>query len=343
MAKAQWLAKQRVPYLEAAVGRARELKRQANENTIVAAARVAASAVTQSDKSDGGDGGESDSDEDDEDDEKALTRELARARRKLRLLTTRPKKHALEASGGAGGGSDNGFGDHCDDKEEEEEEEEEDPLSSSSSDEDDEDEDEDELVERHPIDKRVLFSRLPECLVFHVSRQGFDQNTGQMRKIRRHVVFPLGGGAGAGYGAGRLDRPLDMSPYASFGGGGWRGAAAAQTTTTSATTTSTSAAATSRPASRGGEEKGDFEHLLLYDLNAVVVHHGDGCDGVTGHYTCYRRLQAAAAAPPSPPSSHSSRKTARWVHVNDASCREVEASEVAACEAYLLFYCRRKS
>ena len=61
----------------------------------------------------------------------------------------------------------------------------------------------------------------------------------------------------------------------------------------------------------------------IYDLYAIVVHHGRGFD--VGHFTCYAK----------------SPQTQIWYLYNDDRVHAVSEEEVAAAEAYLLFYQRR--
>lgn len=61
----------------------------------------------------------------------------------------------------------------------------------------------------------------------------------------------------------------------------------------------------------------------IYDLAAVVNHHGTGID--TGHYTAYCRNTINGT----------------WNLFNDTHVKPVSAHDVAASQAYLLFYERR--
>ncbi|XP_031623555.1 ubiquitin carboxyl-terminal hydrolase 3-like [Contarinia nasturtii] len=61
----------------------------------------------------------------------------------------------------------------------------------------------------------------------------------------------------------------------------------------------------------------------VYDLAAVIVHHGNGSS--CGHYTSFANNNGT------------------WLHFNDQTVKEVEMSTVAECKPYMLFYSRRDS
>lgn len=59
----------------------------------------------------------------------------------------------------------------------------------------------------------------------------------------------------------------------------------------------------------------------LYDLAAVIVHHGTGTSN--GHYTSYANNGGI------------------WMHFNDSTVKEVTVDHVSQCKPYILFYIKR--
>ncbi|EDO37466.1 predicted protein, partial [Nematostella vectensis] len=69
-----------------------------------------------------------------------------------------------------------------------------------------------------------------------------------------------------------------------------------------------------------GQEKGETKPVL-YDLAAVVVHHGSGVSA--GHYTTFAFHDGA------------------WYNFNDSSVSRIDEEMVAKCKGYIFFYTRR--
>ena len=74
----------------------------------------------------------------------------------------------------------------------------------------------------------------------------------------------------------------------------------------------------------------------VYTLQAVVVHH-DLCLGL-GHYTSYRRV----SNPFQTCNDSSGENREKWLLADDESVRSAEWSEVQSCEAYMLFYEKKR-
>ncbi|KAJ8002429.1 hypothetical protein DPEC_G00158810 [Dallia pectoralis] len=70
------------------------------------------------------------------------------------------------------------------------------------------------------------------------------------------------------------------------------------------------------------EPENSLPEGCLYDLAAVVVHHGSGVG--SGHYTAYGRQEG------------------RWYHFNDNTVTLTEEETVVKAKAYILFYTERK-
>ncbi|XP_058447332.1 ubiquitin carboxyl-terminal hydrolase 3-like [Malaya genurostris] len=71
----------------------------------------------------------------------------------------------------------------------------------------------------------------------------------------------------------------------------------------------------------GPETRRSNSSCNVYDLAAVIVHHGNGSS--CGHYTSYANNNGV------------------WMHFNDHTVKEVSSSAVAECKPYILFYIKR--
>lgn len=71
----------------------------------------------------------------------------------------------------------------------------------------------------------------------------------------------------------------------------------------------------------GPETRRSNSSCNVYDLAAVIVHHGNGSS--CGHYTSFAINNGI------------------WMHFNDHSVKEVSSSAVAECKPYILFYIKR--
>ncbi|PVD20166.1 hypothetical protein C0Q70_20660 [Pomacea canaliculata] len=77
------------------------------------------------------------------------------------------------------------------------------------------------------------------------------------------------------------------------------------------------------------ETRGSSAGSNLYDLAAVVVHHGSGAG--SGHYTSYAIHEGDDVG-----------VAGQWYHFNDSSVTACEPEVVQRCKAYILFYVRRQ-
>lgn len=73
----------------------------------------------------------------------------------------------------------------------------------------------------------------------------------------------------------------------------------------------------------GPETRRSNSSCNIYDLAAVIVHHGNGSS--YGHYTSFAIHNGV------------------WMHFNDQTVKEVSLEQVADCKPYILFYIRREA
>ena len=164
--------------------------------------------------------------------------------------------------------------------------------------------------------RRLLISRAPSALCVHFHRRHFDSRTGNIVKLRQRVRFPL------------LAR---LAPYCAYAGAPNMtsvGLGAKMTVGGHGTTHGLAGVASGALFGSPNSES------HLYELVAVVVHHGSLPDG--GHYTTYRKMQPSQREAGS--SGAMDYADQQWVHCDDGNVRQVGTQEVLACEAYMLFY-----
>ncbi|XP_028306211.1 ubiquitin carboxyl-terminal hydrolase 44 [Gouania willdenowi] len=134
--------------------------------------------------------------------------------------------------------------------------------------------------------KRLMVHKLPQVLRLHLKRFRWSGRN-HREKIGVHVSF---------------DRLLNMEPYCCH-----------EAPPTKSVTCS------SPPSSPGSLRTKHF----LYELSAVVMHHGKGFG--SGHYTAYCYNTEGGF----------------WVHCNDSKLNVCSAEEVCRAQAYILFYTQR--
>ncbi|XP_054480671.1 ubiquitin carboxyl-terminal hydrolase 44 [Anoplopoma fimbria] len=135
--------------------------------------------------------------------------------------------------------------------------------------------------------KQLMVHKLPQVLRLHLKRFRWSGRN-HREKIGVHVSF---------------DQLLDMEPYCCL----------------EPSPCSTPCSAPSSPGAGGSPRPKHF----LYDLSAVVMHHGKGFG--SGHYTSYCYNTEGAF----------------WVHCNDSKLHVCSVEEVCRAQAYILFYTQR--
>lgn len=73
----------------------------------------------------------------------------------------------------------------------------------------------------------------------------------------------------------------------------------------------------------GPETRRSNSSCNVYDLAAVIVHHGNGSS--CGHYTSFAINNGV------------------WMHFNDHTVKEASTEQVQECKPYILFYIRREA
>lgn len=168
--------------------------------------------------------------------------------------------------------------------------------------------------------KRMQFSRSPDIFCFHFNRKVYNAWSGSARKLETYVEFPL---------------ELDMSPFCEYE---VSAEAKKRTVNGLARPNGLRKRVTLSRQPQSPPSKSPLlspalpfppkqppplpQQHLVYDLSAVILHHGNER---SGHFTAYRRTMA----------------TNQWFFISDDVVREASADEVLHSCAYMLFYERK--
>jgi ubiquitin carboxyl-terminal hydrolase 22/27/51 len=167
--------------------------------------------------------------------------------------------------------------------------------------------------------KRLVIHKLPNLLVLHLGRFDFAKK----RKITDAVTFPL--------------RGLDLSEFCSDADDG---AATSSQSHNGRDVASTAADISSGRISPLTPLSAPQMRDAMYDLAAVVSHHGDSVDG--GHFTAFVHSAAEEGTDPVEDGVAAAVATSPWLHFDDSKVERVSLEQVEASQAYLLFYVRRR-
>ncbi|XP_017302314.1 ubiquitin carboxyl-terminal hydrolase 3-like, partial [Diaphorina citri] len=135
-------------------------------------------------------------------------------------------------------------------------------------------------------DQKFWFKRLPNVLCLHLKRFRWTNANASWTKVDTMIDFPVSS--------------LDMSAYI---------------------LPEPSDPQTGRPSSKPSAPPGGHLDSNIYDLAAVIVHHGTGVH--SGHYTAYAIHEA------------------QWWHFDDSTVMPVDIPALKKCKPYILFYVRR--
>ncbi|EHA27923.1 ubiquitin-specific protease [Aspergillus niger ATCC 1015] len=161
--------------------------------------------------------------------------------------------------------------------------------------------------------RQAVVARPPQCLVIHVNRSMFDENTGMLRKNYAAVKFP---------------NALDLNPWCLGGVSKNQSEPSLEAWETNPSVSMLSHAG--RGANAGGH----------YQLRAVITHYGRH---ENGHYICYRKYPTDTFPAHVPDAiieaDGDKERDERWYRLSDEDVQMVsEANVMSQGGAFMLFY-----
>ena len=187
-------------------------------------------------------------------------------------------------------------------------------------------------MKRAKVRRWHSISRPPPVLCLHMKRLGFDARSGYPFKSRRFVDFPL---------------LLDLAPFCAVTG------LSPVSVAYAGGDVGTAPSVGERRDDAGGLRAVPHSPRMLYELMAVVVHHGGGG---SGHYTAFRRVPSAGAQGQQKQHGRPGQgqhgqgqhgqgsgqvaDRGEWIFTSDEVVQRVPVETVLRCEAYMLFYNR---
>ena len=159
---------------------------------------------------------------------------------------------------------------------------------------------------------RQYMRTLPDVLIIHWNRFGFDVQTLQRHKVTTATSFPL---------------RLDMARYVRQWHEQKRSCVSTHATGTTAGTESA--------------KEEEVEENYCYELRGIVNHHGD--TAVSGHYTYHGKVPLSSSSSPASAVAEGTNLTDTWLNFNDAEVTPLnryQGQRGVSADAYLLVYHR---